>query len=63
MAFTYSQSWLERIKIQSLLNAGLFYSLIDKSTGAVQSSHFTAHGAKRAKTRKTRIVATRNLLI
>ena len=62
MPFTYSQSWLNRGKIQNLLNAGLFYSLQIKATGEVYKSFHTLEAAKRAKTRKLRVVLTRNLL-
>lgn len=49
--------------VQSLLNRGLFYTLTKKKTGEVVGHFSTLPDAMRAKTRKTRVVLTRHLLI
>lgn len=63
MTFNIAPSVLAADAIQRLLNLGLFYSLTLKRTGQPVSHHHTLEAARRAKTRKTRIVLTRKLLI
>lgn len=63
MIFKPSQDTDAADKVQALLNAGLFYTLKHKKSGAVISHHRSYEEAKGKKTRKTRVTLTRNLLI
>lgn len=63
MAYVKSPSTVAAEEVQHLLNLGLFYSVITKGRGEAVSHHFTLANAKRAKTRKTRVISTCNLLI
>lgn len=61
--FSTSEEWQAVEDVQSLINRGLFYTLTRKTTGEALSYHHTLADAMRAKTRKSRIVLTRHLLI
>ena len=63
MSFNVAPSVLAADAVQRLLNLGLFYSLTNKRTGDPVSHHHTLSAAMQAKTRKTRVVLTRKLLI
>ena len=63
MPFVKSSSALAAEEVQRLLNKGYVYSLTAKKNGAVVSHHYDKEQATRAKTRKTRLVRTQDLLI
>lgn len=63
MPFVKSASTVAADDVQRLINLGLVYSLTLKSNGQAVSHHHTLEDARRAKTRKTRVVLTRKLLL
>jgi hypothetical protein len=63
MAFKLRDELVVKKEIGRLINLGLFFSVVDKITGVPVSHHPVLSQAIRAKTRKTRVISTRHLMI